>query len=159
MADQVVDSSESDSPVVARLQELLSGPQTTGVVYQSVIVACSRAIYRVRLREEQLARASISLGQKRKLETLLDELQQVEQILDAALTDQGRRMLDMGSIEALDTEDSRWWFALSKTIQELVSLVGNQPRGTDVRRVAGVIVRLLHKHHAELVIEAEEWMS
>lgn len=166
MADQVVDSSESDSPVVARLQELLSGPQTTGVVYQSVIVACSRAIYRVRLREEQLARASISLGQKRKLETLLDELQQVEQILDAALTDQGRRMLDMGSIEALDTEDSRWWFALSEAIQELerstenmVSLVGNQPRGTDVRRVAGVIVRLLHKHHAELVIEAEEWMS
>src|SRR5690625_8003660 len=46
MADKVVDSSESDSPVVARLQELLSGPQTAGVVYQSVIVACLRAIYR-----------------------------------------------------------------------------------------------------------------
>src|SRR5690625_6238922 len=76
MADKVVDSSESDSPVVARLQELLSGPQTAGVVYQSVIVACLRAIYRARLREEQLARASISLGQKRKLETLIDELQQ-----------------------------------------------------------------------------------
>src|SRR5690625_5263019 len=72
MADKVVDSSESDSPVVARLQELLSGPQTAGVVYQSVIVACLRAIYRARLREEQLARASISLGQKRKIATLLD---------------------------------------------------------------------------------------
>ena len=166
MADKVVEGSESDSPVVVRLQELLAGPQTTGVVHQSVLVACQKAIVRVRLREEQLARASISLGQKRKLETLLDELQQVERILDGALTEQGRRMLDLSGVETVDTEDSRWWFALSEAIQELergtegmVSLVGNQPRGTDVRRVAGVIVRLLHKHHAQLVIEAEEWMS
>ncbi len=157
---------QEDSTVVDRLQELLAGEDRNSVIFQSIIVACLQTISRARVREELLAGAAISLAQRQKLQRLLTELATVERELDAALSDQGRRMLDLSGDSIEDPTDSRWWYALSEAIQELeagtermASLVGNQPRGTEVRRLAGTIVRLLHKHHAQLVIEAEEWMA
>lgn len=155
-----------DSTVVDRLRELIARSDTSSVVFQSVIVACLQIVSRVRLREELVAEASISLAQSEKLQRLLGELSAVERVLDGALSEQGRCMLDMSGTSVRPTADSRWWYALSEAIQELeegtermASLVGNQPRGTDVRRLAGTVVRLLHKHHAQLVLEAEEWMA
>lgn len=155
-----------DSTVVDRLRELIARSDTSSVVFQSVIVACLQIVSRVRLREELVAEASISLAQSEKLQRLLGELSAVERALDGALSEQGRCMLDMSGTSVRPTADSRWWYALSEAIQELeegtermASLVGNQPRGTDVRRLAGTVVRLLHKHHAQLVLEAEEWMA
>lgn len=164
--DSAGTSSGGDSPVVERLRELLVSSTRGGVIFQSVIVACLQTVARARLREEQVARASISLAQREKLEALLHELEAVERELKAALTDQGRRMLDLTRNGAIGGEEDRWWYALSEAIQELddgsermASLVGNQPRGTEVRKLAGTVVRLLHKHHAQLVAEAEEWMA
>lgn len=157
---------EDGSPVAHRLRELLESSQRDGVVFQSVLVACLKTIERVRSSEEHVSKASISLAQQEKLDHLLAEIVIIDQALREALTTQGQRMLDMSEPSAHDGAESRWWYALAEAIEELekgtermASLVGNQPRGTEVRRVAGTIVRLLHKHHAQLVMEAEEWMS
>lgn len=156
------------SSVVNRLQELLADADYNSVVFQSIVVACVQTVARVRQQEALVAQACISLAQNMKLQHLLAELTAVERLLDGALSDQGRRMLDLSDKKPELSEDSegRWWYALSEAIHELetgtermASLVGNQPRGTNVRRVAGTIVRLLHKHHAQLVVEAEEWMQ
>lgn len=155
-----------DSAVVERLRELLTSADREGVVFQSIIVACLQTVVRVRRREQLVQRASISLAQRQKLDALLQELEAVEQHLDAALSTQGRRMMDLSRDRGRPEKETRWWYALSEAIHELeegtecmASLVGNQPRGTEVRRLAGTIVRLLHKHHAQLVQEAEEWMA
>lgn len=153
-------------PVAVRAAEILETEKRTGVVFQSVIVACVQTIDRVRLREEQVAEASISLAQREKLHHLLAELDAVSYVLRNALTTQGTSMLRMGSSDAAPHDESRWWYALAEAIQELedgsermASLVGAQPRGASVRRLAGSVVRLLHKHHARLVLEAEAWME
>lgn len=155
-----------ESSVVERLRDLLASSTRDGVVFQSIIVACLQTVTRARLREEQVARASISLAQHEKLDALLQELIAIEGELDDALTHQGRRMLDLSNSNLAPADDTRWWYALSEAIQELedgtermASLVGNQPRGAEVRRLAGTVVRLLHKHHVQLVAEAEEWMA
>jgi hypothetical protein len=153
-------------PVAVRVAETLETEKRTGVVFQSVIVACLQTMHRVRLREEQVSEASISLAQREKLHGLLAELDAVSYVLRNALTTQGTCMLRMGSSQNLSLDESRWWYALAEAIQELedgsermASLVGAQPRGAAVRRLAGTVVRLLHKHHARLVLEAEAWME
>jgi hypothetical protein len=153
-------------PVAVRVAETLESDKRAGVVFQSVIVACVQTIDRIRTREVRVAEASISLAQREKLHVLLDELDAVSRVLRGALTTQGTCMLRMGTTESPSHDESRWWYALSEAIQELedgservASLVGAQPRGSAVRRLAGTVVRLLHKHHAELVLEAEAWME
>jgi hypothetical protein len=156
----------NDFPVAVRIRETLESEKRTGVVFQSVIVTCIQTIERVRLREEQVAEASISLAQREKLQQLLHELDAVSSVLREALTSQGTCMLRMGASPTAPFDESRWWYALAEAIQELedgsermASLVGAQPRGAAVRRLAGTVVRLLHKHHAKLVLEAEAWME
>lgn len=153
-------------PVALHVRQILETEKRTGVVFQSVIVACLQTIARVRLRERQVAGASISLAQRDKLHALLDELDAVSAVLREALTPQGTSMLKMGGPVQNSFDESRWWYALAEAIQELedgsermASLVGAQPRGAAVRRLAGTVVRLLHKHHAKLVLEAEAWME
>jgi hypothetical protein len=153
-------------PVALHVRQILETEKRTGVVFQSVIVACLQTIARVRLRERQVAGASISLAQRDKLHALLDELDAVAAVLREALTPQGTSMLKMGGPVENSFDESRWWYALAEAIQELedgsermASLVGAQPRGAAVRRLAGTVVRLLHKHHAKLVLEAEAWME
>lgn len=156
----------SAHPVAVRVRETLESEKRTGVIFQSVIVACLQTIARVYAREEQVAEASISLAQREKLRMLLDELDAVSAVLRQALTSQGTCMLNMGAAAEGLFDESRWWYALAEAIQELedgsermASLVGAQPRGAAVRRLAGTVVRLLHKHHAMLVLEAEAWME
>ncbi len=159
---------QEDSTIVDRLAELLADEQRDSVVFQSIIIACLQTVKRVRQRELLVAEASISLAQNMKLQRLLSELTTVQGLLEGALSDQGRRMLDMSAKKPVQTDDdeSRWWYALSEAIHELeegtermTSLVSNQERGTRLRLLVGTIVRLLHKHHAALVVEAEEWMQ
>ncbi|MFW5972570.1 MAG: hypothetical protein ACOCTG_01145 [Bacteroidota bacterium] len=154
------------SPIVGRLQEIVQVSGHESIIMQSVLVACLQSVHSALKSEERVAGASISLAQEEKMQELVSELVAVKRILESALTHQGRAMLELSRKEHMVGAPDRWWYALSEAIEELEkgtervsSLVGNQPKGTEARLLAGAVVRLLHSHHAQLVVEAEEWMA
>lgn len=162
----------------ARKVQLLTAQLSTesgSAAFQSVVVAIAQALDHALKLEYRAAEAAISLAQREKLEYMVKELRQTVIALEEALNEKGQRLLQ-SSVRPVAVEDSEfepgensesdWWFAISEAIQGLRddtdrirSLVKGQVKGTPMRQLAAITVRLLQRHRNDLLIEAERWMS
>lgn len=146
-----------------------------GTAFQSVVVAIAQALDDALQLEYEAAEAAISLAQRDKLQGMVSELQETAVALQGALNEKGHQLLrcTAGSkslsaegFEPGSNSESAWWFALSEAIQGLKdnadrmsSLVNGQVKGSDMRDLAAIVVRLLQRHRNVLLIEAERWME
>ncbi len=123
---------------------------------------------RVLDREKAAAVAALSLAQREKLLEMVHSLEQTLAALRMSLNTQGSKMLvacTRPRVKAAQEERS-WWFALTETIEILEDgidavsgIVSCQPKGGPSRVLSGVLARLLHRHHNELLAEAEQWIG
>lgn len=163
----MVDLTHADVPAAERVRALAGHPQATGIAFQSIAVAGARILFGVLQRERQVATATISLGQREKLQGMVETLEQTyASVCDSVSAPCGKALDVMSTkVRAADIAETSWWFALTEAIEALeegieamTALVGRQPKGGASRILGGIIVRLLHRHRSELLREAEQWI-
>lgn len=148
----------------------LSGQDEAGrVLFQSVTVTALQLLRGILLRDQQALEASISLGQREKLQAMMDTLEATTEALRQSLSEQGTQMLYLCAEPQNATngvhEDS-WWFALTEAIealedgmQQMSSLSGGQPEDSPAHRLSDLIADLLHHQHQALLQEAQQWIA
>ena len=155
-------------PSAERVRALARHAQSDSVAYQSVAVAGLQILERVLSHEKAAASAAISLAQRDKLEAMVHALEQTVAALRMSLSVQGSKMLHACSQTCPETPRSErsWWFALTEAMEALEGgidaisgIVASQPRGGAARMLSSVIARLMHRHHNELLGEAEQWIG
>ncbi|HEX7070848.1 MAG TPA: hypothetical protein VF190_08580 [Rhodothermales bacterium] len=159
---------DAELPAAERVRALARHTQSDGVAYQSVAVAGLQILERVLRHEKAAAAAAISLAQRDKLDAMVQSLEQTVVALRTSLSAQGTKMLFACTRNRPkpDTDERSWWFALTEAIEALESgidaisgIVSSQPRGGAARLLSGTIARLLHRHHNDLLSEAEHWIG
>ncbi len=141
------------------------------VIFQSVAVTGLQLIKRVYAELCQARQAALSLGQREKLQSMEAEQMATLRALRRALSRLGTQMLDLGadrpdgSADGAEEEVS-WWFALTETIealeegaQQMEALADGQPEDGPARRLSRLLARLLRRQHADLLLEADQWIS
>lgn len=140
------------------------------VVFQSVAVTAIQLLNRAQQSNIIAAEAAISLGQRERLEKMNGELRETMNALQEGLSSQGEQMLDLcdpgaGTPPSGDDGHS-WWFALTESIEmleegatQMSSLAHGQPDGTGARHLGECLAELLEKQHAELLMEADQWIT
>ncbi len=155
-------------PYAERVRSLAKHSQAEGMVFQSVAVSSLQALRRTLACERQVARAAISMAQGEKLQEMIGTLETTIAALGEILSLQGEKMLDLCAFPEMPPgEASRsWWFALTEAIEVLekgstwiTGLVSGQPKGSAARTLGSIVVRLLHRHHNALLLEADQWMG
>lgn len=148
------------------LRRLSSDEGVNRVVFQSMAVTVLQLLEKTYGHLCESIQAALSLGQQDKLKSMEGEVRAAMRALRSLLSEQGSQMLDLcvESEEASSPEGS-WWFALSETIehleegtQQMESLERGQPDGP-ARELARIVGELLRKQHADLLVEADEWIS
>ncbi len=155
-------------PPADRVRSLARLANADGVAYQSVAVAGVQVLERVLDREKAAASAALSLAQREKLFAMVSSLEQTLNALRMTLSSQGSKMLLACTKARIgpNSEEHSWWFALTEAIQALEEgidavsgIVSCQPKGGPARILSGILVRMLHRHHNELLSEAENWIG
>jgi len=167
LAPSLSTSPEASRDYAGRIRALAREVPLGNLAAQSVIVAALKILEHSLRQERQVAQAAISMAQQTRLCQMTRELQDAIAALRALLTEQGAAMLQLpASPETPSDATDSWWFALTGAIQELekgarrlASMASGQPRGGPVRRLSGIVARLLHSHHNQLLREAEQWMT
>jgi hypothetical protein len=159
---------DAELPAAERVRDLARHTQSDSVAYQSVAVAGLQILERVLRHEKAAAAAAISLAQRDKLAGMVQSLEQTVSALRTSLSAQGTKMLHACTQNRpiTRTDERSWWFALTETIEALEGgidaisgIVSCQPRGGASRQLSGTIARLLHRHHNDLLSEAEHWIG
>ncbi len=134
---------------------------------QSVGVAVLRVLARIRAREQAVASATMSLGQRERLSEMILALDALAEALRGALRAPGWKMMDLDpEPEPPDVDESLWWYALAEALQaleaglrQIASMVAGQPRPSAARTLAALVARVLRRHYHALLAEAEHWMG
>ncbi|WP_457653165.1 hypothetical protein [Rhodocaloribacter sp.] len=150
-----------------RVRALAAGGMFDTASCQSVVVAVLRVLARVRVRERAVAAATMSLGQREKLSGMVAALDAVAEALREALSEPGRKMMDLDpEPEAGAVDESLWWYALAEALQaleaglrQIASMVAGQPKPSAARTLAALVARMLRRHYHALLAEAEHWMG
>ncbi len=154
-------------PVAERVRALTESGVFETASCQSVVTAVLRVLARVRAREQAVAASAMSLGQRERLAAMIAELDAVAEALREALSESGRKMMDLApEPEAPDVDESLWWYALVEALQaleaglrQIASMVAGQPKTSPARALAALVARMLRRHYHALLAEAEQWMG
>lgn len=157
------------SPDIEALQAVVDRLGQEGTAFQSVVVAAVQILERALCYEREAAEAALSLGQREKLDGMVDTAEEATALLRSTLNAQGgAKVMDLCSQgdAPTPTDNQPWWFALTDALEVLEegtsrmsSLTTAQPKGSMARELSQVIVQLLRQHHDALLIEADEWIS
>lgn len=158
---------EEVSPYAARIEALAQDVEAGRVVFQSVAVTALQLLERAMRRDRQAVEAALSLGQREKLQDMLETLETTAKALREALSEQGAQMLSLcEEPKTGDSEERSWWFALTEAIealedgaQQMAPLAAGQPEGSAARELGELTEHLMRQHHADLLTEAEQWIS
>ena len=167
------ESGERSRPDVEALRLLVEEVGEEGSAFQSVAVAAVQIIERALLYEREAAEAALSLGQQKKLTSMVETAEDAAAVLRGTLSAQGAKVMHLCSKEnpprptpAGDTSGSPWWFALTDALEVLEegtgrmsSLTTAQPDGSPACRLSRCITNLLRSHHDALLLEADEWIA
>lgn len=171
LADEVAEAetAEPTSPDIEALQMVVQRLGQQGTAFQSVVVVAVQILERALCYEREAAGAALSLGQREKLNAMVDTAEQAAAILRSTLNAQGgAEVMDLcGEGESpAPTDNQPWWFALSDALEVLEegtsrmsSLTTAQPKESTARKLSQVITQLLRQHHDALLLEADEWIS
>lgn len=158
----------AELPSAERVRALARHAHSDSVAYQSVAVAGLQILERVLKQERIAAAAAISLAQRDKLDAMVCTLEETVAALRMSLSVQGSKMLFActQTLGNTNPDERSWWFALTETIQALEDgidaisgIVSGQPKGGASRTLSSVIARQLHRHHNDLLSEAEQWIG
>lgn len=160
---------EASSPDIEALQTVVDRLGQEGTAFQSVVVVAVQILERALCYEREAANAALSLGQREKLNSMVDTAERAAAILRSTLNAQGgAKVMDLCSQgeSPTPTDKQPWWFALTDALEVLEegtsrmsSLTTAQPKDSMARELSQVIVQLLRQHHDALLIEADEWIS
>lgn len=171
LANEVAEAetAEPTSPDIEALQMVVQRLGQQGTAFQSVVVVAVQILERALCYEREAAGAALSLGQREKLNAMVDTAEQAAAILRSTLNAQGgAEVMDLcGEGESpAPTDNQPWWFALSDALEVLEegtsrmsSLTTAQPKESTARKLSQVITQLLRQHHDALLLEADEWIS
>lgn len=157
---------KSLSPVEA-LNELLKQQETYSAAFQSVAVAAVQILERALCFEAMAANAALSLGQREKMQAMIETARQATSSLRTALSTGKSSVMHLcDDANTPVADDQPWWFALTDALEVLEegthrmsSLITAQPSGSSSRELSEHITRLLRSHHDALLHEAEQWIS
>lgn len=164
---------EASSRDVAALRALVAEVDCECVPYQSVAVAAVQILERALRYEREAAEAALSLGQQKKLESMVEMGDRVVSVLRDTLNTQGHKVMRLCSKRSLSDptptpqfSGQPWWFVLADALEvleegteQMASLTTGQPSGSPARELSQLVARLLRSHHDALLLEAEEWIS
>lgn len=162
---------QEERPDVEALRALVAEVDGKGTAFQSVAVAAVKVLEQALVYERDAADAALSLGQREKLQAMVDTAEEAVRVLRSALSVQGAKVMHLcGGGDPSDRSSSPsgqpWWFALTDALEVLEegtgrmsSLTTAQPDGSPARRLSQLITQLLRGHHDALLLEADEWIS
>ncbi len=163
------DANESPTPAsrIEALQTLLSAQETYGAAFQSVAVAAVQILERALCFEQKAASAALSLGQREKLQSMIDTVQEATVTLRKALSTKKSSVIHLcDEAETATGDDKPWWFALNDALgvleegtHRMSSLIAAQPDGSSSRQLSEHVTHLLRSHHDALLLEADQWIS
>ncbi len=163
------DANESPTPAsrIEALQTLLRAQETYGAAFQSVAVAALQILERALCFEQKAANAALSLGQREKLQSMIDTVQEATVTLRKALSTNKSSVMHLCDEAETDTGDDKpWWFALNDALgvleegtHQMSSLIAAQPNGSSSRQLSEHITHLLRSHHDALLLEADQWIA
>ena len=141
-----------------RIRSIVESVPPKDATFTSVATVVASVLQRTYAVEKNALNAAISLAQREMLETMCQE---TKTMVDA-LIPYVRTASGLGSSDG----DQSWWFALSEAteslgdgIDRLSAIVGRQEKGSAVRDLAALAVRVLRDHRQDLVREADDWMN
>ena len=166
-------SLREDADVAAeRVRQLSASTEAQRVVFQSVAVTGLQLLSGIVRCDRQALDAAISLGQREKLENMIEALEVLIETLNQSLSQQGAQMLDLcgpsdgGGEPAPHSEDDSWWFSLTEAlecleegIEQMDNLADGQPEDSAPHRLSDLLVEVLRRQHAELLREAQQWIA
>ena len=164
-------SLREDADVAAeRVRQLSASTEAQRVVFQSVAVTGLQLLSGIVRCDRQALDAAISLGQREKLENMIEALEVLIETLNQSLSQQGAQMLDLcgpsDGEPASHSEDDSWWFALTEAlecleegIEQMDNLADGQPEDSPPHRLSDLLVEVLRRQHAELLREAQQWIA
>jgi hypothetical protein len=146
---------------------LLSAQETYGAAFQSVAVAAVQILERALCFEQRAANAALSLGQREKLQSMIDTVQEATVTLRQALSTKKSSVMHLcEEAETAAGDDKPWWFALNDALgvleegtHQMSSLIAAQPDGSSSRKLSEHVTHLLQSHHDALLLEADQWIS
>lgn len=153
------------------VRALSSSAEAQRVVFQSVAVTGLQLLRGILRRDRQALDAAISLGQREKLESMVEALQELDETLKQSLSEQGVQMLSLCGPSASDArseqpEEESWWFALTEAlesieggIQQMDNLADGQPEDSAPHRLSDLLANVLRHQHEELLHEAQQWIA
>jgi hypothetical protein len=159
---------ETLAPDLAALRDLVHDMDDNTPAFQSVAVAAVQILERALCFERVAAHAALSLGQREKMQSMVETVQDAVRTLRGALSVQGAKVMRLCSETqaAPPTEGQPWWFALTDALEVLEegtgrmsSLTTAQPEGSPAHALSRCITQLLRGHHDALLLEAEQWIS
>lgn len=154
-----------------RVRALSSSAEAQRVVFQSVAVTGLQLLRGILRRDRQALDAAISLGQREKLESMVEALEELDETLKQSLSEQGVQMLSLCGLSASDArseqpEEDSWWFALTEAlesieggIQQMDNLADGQPEDSAPHRLSDLLANVLRHQHEELLREAQQWIA
>ena len=154
-----------------RVRALSSSAEAQRVVFQSVAVTGLQLLRGILRRDRQALDAAISLGQREKLESMVEALEELDETLKQSLSEQGVQMLSLCGPSASDArseqpEEESWWFALTEAlesieggIQQMDNLADGQPEDSAPHRLSDLLANVLRHQHEELLHEAQQWIA
>lgn len=167
LANTEADETPTPERRINALQQLLSAQESYGAAFQSVAIAAVQILERALCFEQKAASAALSLGQREKLHSMIDTVQEATHSLRMALSTQKSSVMHLCDESETDTGDDKpWWFALNDALgvleegtHRMASLIAAQPDGSSSRELSEQITRLLKSHHDALLLEADQWIS
>lgn len=141
-----------------RIRSIVESVPPKDATFTSVATVVASVLQQTHAVEKNALKAAISLAQRDMLEAMcLETRTMVDALLPFVRTPAG--------VGSSDSEQS-WWFALSEAtetlgdgIDRLSAIVGRQEKGSAVRDLAALAVRVLRDHRQDLVREADDWMN
>jgi hypothetical protein len=167
LVDSDADEAPSPATRIEALQTLLGAQESYGAAFQSVAVAAVQILERALCFERKAADAALSLGQREKLNSMIDTAQEAVTTLRSALSTGKSSVMHLcDDAEEAGTGDKPWWFALNDALgvleegtHRMASLISAQPDGSSSRELSEHITHLLQSHHDALLLEADQWIS
>lgn len=161
------DMAKPTLPLYAKqIQSLSHQDEVPSVAFQCIVVAALQTLDHVRLSEQHVAEAALSLAQHQKLDAMIATVDAAADALHTLLMPQGTAMLRQHKPAATETPEYLWWFALTETLHILEeglawirSVAAGQARGGAAHTLSRIISLLLYEHYRDLLAEAEQWMD
>ena len=139
---------EARNDVLERIVEIVSSVEKTDARFVSVATVVGSVLRGVLSVQKASLAAAISLGQRRQMEQMCNEMSDMIEALGKVLPER----ISLMKVAAA-TEPS-WWYALSETthvleesIEQLGALVKQQEKGSAIRDLTALTVRLMRDHY------------